>query len=131
MLIDQLNSLGTGEPLTVRQLEDNMRDASLSPMIVMLLRMLASAEIQRRGDFFYPFILARRGPVMHDRGGAACAGQCHSLALRRPVLSLPLPTPRTSHTRFPSASLRAGSAGPCTAALMCQRMVPCSLQERR
>ncbi|KAK9846306.1 hypothetical protein WJX81_001294 [Elliptochloris bilobata] len=57
VLIDQLNSLGTAEPLTVRQLEDNLRDASLSPMIVMMLRMLDSAEIQRRGDFFYPFIL--------------------------------------------------------------------------
>ncbi len=77
VLIDQLNSLGTGEPLTVRQLEDNMRDASLSPMIVMLLRMLASAEIQRRGDFFYPFILARRGPgvlsCMQGCEDAACA----------------------------------------------------------
>ena len=59
MLIDQLNSLGTAEPLTVRQLEDNVRDASLSPMIVMMLRMLDSAEIQRRADFFFPFILVR------------------------------------------------------------------------
>ena len=59
VMIDQLNSLGTAEPLTVRQLEDNLRDASLSPMIVMMLRMLDSAEIQRRGDFFYPFILVR------------------------------------------------------------------------
>ena len=62
MLIDQLNSLGTGEPLTVRQLEDNMRDASLSPMIVMLLRLLTSAEIQRRTDFFAPFVMVCYAP---------------------------------------------------------------------
>ena len=66
VMIDQLNSLGTAEPLTVRQLEDNLRDASLSPMVVMMLRMLDSAEIQRRGDFFYPFILARPpAPGLH------------------------------------------------------------------
>lgn len=59
VVIDQLNSLGTTEPLVVSQLEANMRDAMLSPMIVMLLRMLASAEIQRRGDFFGPFIMVR------------------------------------------------------------------------
>ena len=56
-MIDQLNSLGTGEALTVEQLEANMRDAALSPMVVMFARMLASAEIQRRTDFFAPFIL--------------------------------------------------------------------------
>ncbi len=59
IVIDQLNSLGTAEPLSVAQLEANMRDAMLSPMIIMLLRMLASAEIQRRSDFFAPFIMVR------------------------------------------------------------------------
>ncbi|BDA42024.1 Ubiquitin thioesterase OTUB1 [Coccomyxa sp. Obi] len=57
IVIDQLNSLGTAEPLSVPQLENNMRDAMLSPMIIMLLRMLTSAEIQRRSDFFAPFIM--------------------------------------------------------------------------
>jgi ubiquitin thioesterase protein OTUB1 len=61
VVIDQLNSLGTQEPLVVPQLEANMRDPMLSPMIVMLLRMLTSAEIQRRSDFFGPFIMVRRG----------------------------------------------------------------------
>lgn len=35
------------------------RDSMLSPMIVMLLRLLTSAEIQRRTDFFSPFVLVR------------------------------------------------------------------------
>ena len=33
------------------------RDSMLSPMIVMLLRLLTSAEIQRRTDFFAPFVM--------------------------------------------------------------------------
>ena len=36
------------------------RDSMLSPMIVMLLRLLTSAEIQRRTDFFAPFVMVRR-----------------------------------------------------------------------
>jgi len=124
VLIDQLNSLGTGEPLTVRQLEDNMRDASLSPMIVMLLRMLASAEIQRRGDFFYPFILVRsaraRNGLLCPRTQQNCwdaarAGQRHDPALRRPVLSLHCRAPWTSRTRF--SSCLAAMAGPDRAQL--------------
>ena len=59
VVVDQLNSLGTAEPLGMGQLEANMRDGCLSPMIVMLLRMLTSAAIQRRSDFFAPFILVR------------------------------------------------------------------------
>ncbi len=59
--MDQLNSLGTAEPLGMGQLEANMRDGCLSPMIVMLLRMLTSAAVQRRSDFFAPFILVRPG----------------------------------------------------------------------
>ena len=35
------------------------RDSMLSPMIVMLLRLLTSAEIQRRTDFFAPFVMVR------------------------------------------------------------------------
>ena len=60
VIIDQLNSLGTAEPLVVATLEANMRDGCLSPLIVMLLRMLTSAAIQRRSDFFAPFIMVRR-----------------------------------------------------------------------
>lgn len=59
VIIDQLNSLGTAEPLVVATLEANMRDGCLSPLIVMLLRMLTSAAIQRRSDFFAPFIMVR------------------------------------------------------------------------
>lgn len=68
IVIDQLNSLGTAEPLSVPQLEDNFCDAMLSPMIIMLLRMLTSAEIQRRSDFFAPFIMVRCVLLQH----AAC-----------------------------------------------------------
>ena len=60
VIIDQLNSLGTAEPLVLATLEANMRDGCLSPLIVMLLRMLTSAAIQRRSDFFAPFIMVRR-----------------------------------------------------------------------
>lgn len=80
IVIDQLNSLGTAEPLSVSQLEANMRDAMLSPMIVMLLRLLTSAEIQRRHDFFAPFIMVRcRGAGWHcfrgEADGSCCCGQ--------------------------------------------------------
>lgn len=62
LIIDQLNSLGTTDPLTVSVLENNMRDSSISPMVVMFLRLLTSAEIGRRQDFFAPFILVRSPP---------------------------------------------------------------------
>ena len=38
----------------------NLRDATLSNRIVMLLRFVTSAELQRREDFFAPFIMVRR-----------------------------------------------------------------------
>ena len=57
MVIDQLNSLGTPDALTVPVLEANMRDPGVSPMVVMYLRLLTSVEIGRREDFFGPFIL--------------------------------------------------------------------------
>ena len=59
VVIDQLNSLGTAEALTVATLEENMRSGDISNMVVMFLRILTSAEIQRRQDFFAPFILVR------------------------------------------------------------------------
>ena len=40
------------------------RDSMLSPMIVMLLRLLTSAEIQRRTDFFAPFVMVRPSPEL-------------------------------------------------------------------
>ena len=60
VVIDQLNSLGQQDAMTVVALENNMREAMISNMIVMLLRMLTSCEIQRREDFFAPFILVSR-----------------------------------------------------------------------
>jgi ubiquitin thioesterase protein OTUB1 len=62
MLIDQLNSLGTDEALTVQQLEVNMRESCLSNMIVMFLRLLTSCELQIRESFFWPFILVSLFP---------------------------------------------------------------------
>ncbi|MCJ1428372.1 hypothetical protein MMC29_006281 [Sticta canariensis] len=57
MIIDQLNSLGTTDALVIPVLEANMRDPGVSPMVVMYLRLLTSAEIARRHEFFAPFIL--------------------------------------------------------------------------
>ena len=37
----------------------NMRDEMVSNMIVMFLRLVTSAELQRRADFFAPFIMVR------------------------------------------------------------------------
>ncbi len=45
------------EPLTLETLELNFRDDVLSNMVVMLLRMVTSAEIQRRQEHFAPFIM--------------------------------------------------------------------------
>ena len=36
LLIDQLNSLGTSDPMTISALESNMRDENLSPMVGLL-----------------------------------------------------------------------------------------------
>ena len=60
MVIDQLNSLGTLDEVTVPVLEANMRDAGVSPMVVMYLRLLTSVEIARRHEFFAPFIMVSR-----------------------------------------------------------------------
>lgn len=63
MIIDQLNSLGTSDAVTIPVLEANMRDSGVSPMVVMFLRLLTSAEIARQQDFFAPFILVCR--ILH------------------------------------------------------------------
>ena len=49
------------------------RDSMLSPMIVMLLRLLTSAEIQRRTDFFAP--MQGQHAVAHDSDAAAAANE--------------------------------------------------------
>lgn len=63
---DQLNRIGIGtlnnsEPLTLRELEaaSGVEDSGggLADMGVMLLRLLASAELRSRADFFAPFVL--------------------------------------------------------------------------
>jgi hypothetical protein len=61
----QVQAIGrVSEPLTLETLELNFRDDVLSNMCVMLLRMITSAEIQRRQDHFAPFIMVRR-PAGH------------------------------------------------------------------
>lgn len=62
---DQLNRIGIapggpiGEPLTLSELEAASGEDSggLADMGVMLLRLLASAELRSRADFFTPFVL--------------------------------------------------------------------------
>ena len=57
VIVDQLNALGTQDPLTIVSLESNMRDGMLSNMVIMYMRMLTSCETQRRQDLFAPFIM--------------------------------------------------------------------------
>lgn len=56
----QVNSISLGpqvpDHMTQEQLENNFRDDMLSNTVVMFLRMVTSAELQRRQDFFLPFI---------------------------------------------------------------------------
>ena len=67
---DQLNRIGIGkasdsvaEPLTLRELEAASSEDSggLADMGVMLLRLLASAELRSRAEFFAPFVLGALG----------------------------------------------------------------------
>ena len=71
VIVDQLNALGTQDPLTVMSLENNMRDGMLSNMVIMYMRMLTSCEVQRRQDFFAPFIMVR----LHLCNDVCCAAQ--------------------------------------------------------
>lgn len=52
----------------------NMRDEMVSNMIVMFLRLVTSAELQRRADFFAPFIMVR--PDTLERAGVLGGGLC-------------------------------------------------------
>ena len=76
IIIDQLNSLGTLDPLKVSVLEANMLDAELANQVVMYFRMLTSAAIQLRADFFAPFIMVSLHNMNIYTGGRAIAEAC-------------------------------------------------------
>lgn len=95
VIVDQLNALGTQDPLTIISLESNMRDGMLSNMVIMYMRMLTSCETQRRQDFFAPFIMVgtpdqrhhmfctgmvslARDRVVSMASMYDCAMQCHN-----------------------------------------------------
>lgn len=46
-------------------LESNFRDDTISNMVVMFLRLVVSCEVQRREDFFAPFIMVGRAGAVH------------------------------------------------------------------
>eukprot|EP00884_Botryococcus_braunii_P008440 jgi/Botrbrau1/17598/Bobra.0166s0037.3 len=56
-LIGLLNTVGAEDALSIASLENTMRDEMPSNLIVMLLRILTSCELQRRKDFFLNFVL--------------------------------------------------------------------------
>jgi ubiquitin thioesterase protein OTUB1 len=45
------------DPLTVGELVVRLNSENVSNLMIMLIRLVTSAEIQRRSDFFTPFIL--------------------------------------------------------------------------
>lgn len=58
MLLGLLDSItSTTEPLTVEALEHKMREEEFANYIVFLLRIITSAEVKRRAEFFAPFIM--------------------------------------------------------------------------
>ena len=61
LLLGQVAAIGLGQAspggMGVANLVDAFRDDTTSNMVVMLLRLITSAEVQRRADFFLPFIL--------------------------------------------------------------------------
>ena len=67
LLLGQVNAIGLGQAapggMGVADLVASFRDDTTSNMAVMLLRLVTSAEVQRRADFFLPFILVRVGCV--------------------------------------------------------------------
>ena len=44
-------------PLTVQELALRLADENVSNMMIMFVRLVTSAEVQRRQEFFTPFIL--------------------------------------------------------------------------
>ena len=77
VIVDQLNALGTQDPLTVKSLESNMRDGMLSNMVIMYMRMLTSCEVQRRQDFFAPFIMVSLIAMKYCRYTAPILSEHH------------------------------------------------------
>lgn len=58
MLLGLLSSvMATTDPLTVEALENKMREEEFANYIVFLLRIITSAEVKRRAEFFAPFIM--------------------------------------------------------------------------
>jgi hypothetical protein len=73
--VSAIGAASSGKAMSLEVLESNFRDDTVSNMVVMLLRMMTSAEIQRRLEFFAPFVLVRgsapgRAPVV------SCAAAC-------------------------------------------------------
>ena len=60
-LVSMVAAIGLGQAspggMGVANLVDAFRDDTTSNLVVMLLRLITSAEVQRRADFFLPFIL--------------------------------------------------------------------------
>ncbi|GLC34475.1 hypothetical protein PLESTB_001257100 [Pleodorina starrii] len=58
LLLEQVKELTKPNTnFTHERLLVNMRDDTVSNLVVMLLRLITSCEVQRREDFFFPFIL--------------------------------------------------------------------------
>lgn len=63
LVVDLLGSLtATPEPLSLDGLVGKFSDAMLSNYMIMFFRLIASAEVRRRAEFFEPFILGARAP---------------------------------------------------------------------
>jgi Peptidase C65 Otubain len=52
------------DPMSVAELYVRLLDESLASMLIMLVRMITSAEVQRRSDHFTPFILGMTDTFM-------------------------------------------------------------------
>ncbi|MEW5302734.1 MAG: hypothetical protein WDW38_004155 [Sanguina aurantia] len=75
LLLTQLASMTrVRDPTTQEMLELKFREDEHSNNVVMLMRFITSAEIQRREDFFLPFILG-----MYDDAPQAVDLFCHKL----------------------------------------------------
>ncbi len=61
----QVAAIGrAADPMSLDLLVANLRDDMVSNMIVMFLRLVTSAELQRREDFFAPFIMVGGRPAI-------------------------------------------------------------------
>lgn len=68
MMVEILESLTAEPPLSVQGLVDKFCETMLSNYIIMFFRLIASAEVQRRADFFEPFVLGLSDvPVTVDK----------------------------------------------------------------